>query len=354
MVEAGVGVAFGLEEEGARAADDEGQELRLENGLVGDEVGKAELVDEEDVADDKEVEVGAVRGQQHDGQVAVLLDLLYLLQHLHVDVHLLESVLEHFVQSPSHRPNHRNLHLADQLLDQFLSLQSDAFLRVLQGQLRFFSSGVDLGIDGLDDSAGRKDLGLHLRNLLLLIERDVGVEGPFHIREVVVFGVESQKVGVVGRKLCIFLQDILLNPVVVDLDVPLHIDLGNVDQVLLPLFFAQKLPQLLEVLALVDPLVPHEELENAGDFISPGHRLEHSLGVALVLLAQEGAEPHVGLHRKLPLQLLQLQLPFCLRDQEGGLAHFGLGLVGVPEFDDFLLDLPGSKWVAVRGTHVID
>lgn len=110
-VEGGLIIGFFLEEEGAAALDDEGEQVGLEDGLVSDEVGESEVVDEEDVADDEEVEVGPMGGEKHDGRIAVPLYLPDLLEHFHVDGDLLEQALEGLVKGVGHAPHHGDFDL---------------------------------------------------------------------------------------------------------------------------------------------------------------------------------------------------------------------------------------------------
>ena len=89
-VESGIFVGFFLEEEGSAALDNKGKQVGLENGFICDKVGDPQVVDEEDVADDQEIEVRSVGGEEDYGRLAVSLDFPYFLQHLHVDGDLLE------------------------------------------------------------------------------------------------------------------------------------------------------------------------------------------------------------------------------------------------------------------------
>ena len=152
-VEGGVPVVALLEEEGAAALDDEREHVGLQDGLVSYEVGQPQPVDEEDVADQQEVDVGPVGRQQHDRHLAVLLDRPDLLQHLHVETDLLVEALEELVQRVGHAPHHRHLHLCDQVLDDLLSLSLHLCPCLLGAHSLFLHELFCLVVDGLENSA---------------------------------------------------------------------------------------------------------------------------------------------------------------------------------------------------------
>lgn len=199
-----------------------------------------------------------MRRQQHDRQLAVLFDLAQLLEHVHVDVDLLEHILEGLVHRPRDHPDYSWLHLAHQLLHHLLCLLKSLSLRFLgnQSTLRFLEC---LRLNRFDNSARGEDLRLHLRDDLFPVKGDLCIVGPFDVGEVGVLLVEMEQVR--GEQLGAFVEDVLLDSIVVYDDELLRIVVGRVDHIGLSLLRGQKVPQSFKVPAFVDPFVEDEKLE---------------------------------------------------------------------------------------------
>jgi hypothetical protein len=209
-----------------------------------------------------------VGGQQHDGHCARALDLPQFFQHFLVDVHPLVQALEQLVQQPGHRTHHRHSHLPDQPVDYPLRLNASLFQHNLVVELGVGLAALgSLSFDGLEDSAGGKNLGPHFSDDALALDGYFCIPDPLEVGEVGVV-VHAEQVGVVDGQFDVLLEDVLLDAVVVELDVLGEVDLRHVDQELLALVRRHELPQVLEVAALEDPLVQHEELEDLRDLLS--------------------------------------------------------------------------------------
>lgn len=238
-------------------------------------------------------------GEEHDGCLAVPLYFPYLLEHLHVDGDLLEQTLEGFVEGVGHAPHHGDFHLGYQFIDQLLGLHRDCLPGLFSGEVELLHLLLDLVVDGLEDPAGGEDLGL---DLVDGPEGHLGLYGPLEVAEILLVGVDCQKVlvcldGVLGM----LLEDVLLDAVVVDLDELPGVKFGDVDLEDFLLLRAEPICQLFAVLALVDPLIVGKKLEELAYLFGPVVGFVHFICGFLVLLAHEGGDPFVDLERQFVL-----------------------------------------------------
>jgi hypothetical protein len=166
--------------------------------------------------------------------------------------------------------------------------------------------------------------------------------------------VHFEEIGVIGGNVDALFEDVFLDAVVVELYVLGVVDISHVNQEIAPFHRTHGIPELLEVVALENPLVHHEKLEYFGNLLAPLQRLPHFLCVLLMLLPHQRRKPLIGLDGNCAFDSTYLQPPFRLRYAKRGLHHSALRYIFTPEIDHLSLHFSPNEWISVRGTCMVD
>lgn len=114
----------------------------------------------------------------------------------------------------------------------------------------------------------------------------MSVEDPFEVSKVVCLIVREEDVLVrFDRIFSMLFENILLNPIVSELDIFTLIDFVYRDKKCLLLIFCEKVRHFFDTFGLVNPLISHEEGKKSADLITSIQCLDHFISIFFMLLS---------------------------------------------------------------------